>query len=361
MVAELNANGVVISRFDRDLNGRLMRSSRHGWYLFNARGDVVQLTNAAGAVIRTYRYDAFGNEIGTTKNGGHGSTGSVSTNPFRFAGMYWDAHTQTYMTPNRHLNPRTGRWTQPDPFWNISNMQFGSNPAMRNNRAMPNSWAIMQSANLFVFVMNNPVRFIDPLGLWSKDTHASMTRTAMERIINERGMADVFNSHLSFIIAGNLLMDSPEYAAFDNTIAFDFNNNPGRHFNRATDGTDSRIMWGEHYLALAIGTWTNAEYAFGRGWINSNDRYTMRINALTYLGRGLHSIQDIEAHGNIGVGRPFAVHAPGNLGADNVNREWNRDRTSTVMSRSGEQIRYNISINDSENYLNRFYSAIGFW
>ena len=33
--------------------------------------------------------------------------------------MYWDNHTQTYRTPNRILNPRTGRWTQPDPFWNI--------------------------------------------------------------------------------------------------------------------------------------------------------------------------------------------------------------------------------------------------
>jgi len=153
IVAELNANGVVISRFDRDLNGRLMRSTRHGWYLFNARGDVVQLTNANGVVTRTYRYDAFGNEIGTTKNGGHGSTGSVDSNPFRFAGMYWDAHTQTYMTPNRHFNPRTGRWTQPDPFWNISNMQGSTG-------------AILQAANLYVFVTNNPIMFVDPRGLY---------------------------------------------------------------------------------------------------------------------------------------------------------------------------------------------------
>ena len=35
---------------------------RSQWYLFNARGDVIALTDAAGHVIREYRYDAFGNE-----------------------------------------------------------------------------------------------------------------------------------------------------------------------------------------------------------------------------------------------------------------------------------------------------------
>ena len=42
--------------------------------------------------------------------------------------------------------------TQPDPFWNIHNFQ-------RNNDAR------IQSSNLFVYTMNNPVRFIDPSGM----------------------------------------------------------------------------------------------------------------------------------------------------------------------------------------------------
>ena len=63
---------------------------------------------------------------------------------------YWDAHTQTYMTPHRNLNPRLGRWTSPDPlFWGPANI-FASP---------------MEAANLFVFVMNNPVMWIDPSGL----------------------------------------------------------------------------------------------------------------------------------------------------------------------------------------------------
>jgi len=87
------------------------------------------------------------------------------TNPFRFAGMYWDTHTQTYMTPHRRLNPRLGRWTQPDPLWGIGNMIHGTSPITRNGHPMPNLHAIMQASNLFVFGINNPVKWVDPSGL----------------------------------------------------------------------------------------------------------------------------------------------------------------------------------------------------
>jgi len=71
--------------------------------------------------------------------------------------------TGTYYLRARHYNPTTGRFTQPDPFWNIHNMQGSSG-------------AIMQAANLYVFVTNNPVMFIDPTGLWRANVHFSYTR-----------------------------------------------------------------------------------------------------------------------------------------------------------------------------------------
>ena len=141
IVLELNASRQVVNRFIRGLT--LLSSYFHGWYTFNARGDVVMLVSCSGVVLRTYRYTAFGVEL---------SQGDGDTNLFRFAGMYWDSHTQTYMTPNRHFNPRIGRWTQPDPFWGIHNMQ---------NCA----WSIIQAGNLFVYCGNNPVMFFDPSGL----------------------------------------------------------------------------------------------------------------------------------------------------------------------------------------------------
>ena len=144
------------------------------------RGDVISRTNAQGQVIHVYRYGAFGSELTSPQNS------AESNNPFRFAGEYWDAHTQTYYLRARHFNPRTGRFTQLDPHWTIENMIWGDEPIHLNEREInllaqqlrmgnpfsrhsstmvPDVLAILQSGNLFMYVMHNPVMFIDPTGL----------------------------------------------------------------------------------------------------------------------------------------------------------------------------------------------------
>ena len=155
IVLEIGSGAAIINRFDRGIFGELIRSEQHGHYLFNKRGDVVQRINAHGGVIRSYRYTAFGVEL---------SLDEANCNPFRFASMYWDAETGTYYTPNRHFSPRFGRWTSPDPYWNIHNFQGGIG-------------AILQASNLYIYVTNNPVMWIDLTGLY-RDV---MIRYAVER------------------------------------------------------------------------------------------------------------------------------------------------------------------------------------
>jgi len=142
IVLERNQTGGVVNRYDRTSRGQLIHSHVHGFYHFNARGDVVQRTDATGHVLMTYQYDAFGNELNPSL---------ANNNPFRFAGEYWDWGTETYYLRARSFNPRTGRFTQPDPFWNVRNMQ-GSTAA------------ILQSGNLYVYTMNNPIMWSDPSG-----------------------------------------------------------------------------------------------------------------------------------------------------------------------------------------------------
>ncbi|MCL2409147.1 MAG: peptidoglycan DD-metalloendopeptidase family protein [Oscillospiraceae bacterium] len=146
IVLELNASNAVINRFYRGGGGRLLRSEHHGWYLFNARGDVVQRVDNAGELLHTYHYDAFGVERDQDEG---------NTNPFRFAGEYYDWETGTIYLRFRCYNPATGRFTQEDPYWGIHNMQ--SSVA-----------AVLQAANLYVYVMNNPEMFIDPWGLFAR-------------------------------------------------------------------------------------------------------------------------------------------------------------------------------------------------
>ena len=55
IVLERNQAGAVINRYIRSSHGQLIRSQQHGWYVLNARGDVVQRLNANAAILRAYR------------------------------------------------------------------------------------------------------------------------------------------------------------------------------------------------------------------------------------------------------------------------------------------------------------------
>jgi len=70
---------------------------------------------------------------------------------------------------NLAYNPHTLKGTQPDPHWTIhaGNMIFGDSPTMRNNRYIPSIHAILQSGNLYMFTMHDPVNFTDPSGLFA--------------------------------------------------------------------------------------------------------------------------------------------------------------------------------------------------
>ena len=138
-------------------------------YLHNGRGDIVQLMTHWGIFARGYDYDAFGVERDPNTN---------DTNPFRYAGEYLDLETNSYYLRARYYNPTTGRFLSEDPYWNVGNMIYGTNPVKWNERTgnsndplglnaytyKPDILSIMQSGNRYVYCVNNPVRWVDPSG-----------------------------------------------------------------------------------------------------------------------------------------------------------------------------------------------------
>lgn len=109
--------------------------SEYTYYTQNAHGDVVNLTDADGAVTKKYTYDAFGVEKNISDS---------DANPFRYCGEYFDAETGTIYLRARYYNPSIGRFISRDSF------------AGRNSDPL--------SLNLYTYCINNPIRYADPSG-----------------------------------------------------------------------------------------------------------------------------------------------------------------------------------------------------
>ncbi len=146
----------LISRLD---------GSKKTYYLFNAHGDVTELLSDTGTVTHKYDYGAFGVEK---------KPDPLDGNPFRYCGEYYDGETKTYYLRARYYDPNIGRFTQQDTHWNTANSIYGDNPQKINEREdklglktysyAPQITAVMQSGNLYVYGVNNPVAYVDTTG-----------------------------------------------------------------------------------------------------------------------------------------------------------------------------------------------------
>jgi RHS repeat-associated protein len=98
---------------------------------------------ATGTVVQELRYDAFGNVLLDTNPG---------FQPFGFAGGLYDHQTGLVRFGLRDYDPRVGRWTAKDP------ILFAGG-----------------DTNLYVYVVNDPINLLDPLGTDWIDTTAGIS------------------------------------------------------------------------------------------------------------------------------------------------------------------------------------------
>jgi len=110
----------------------LRQDSQEYRYLYDGKGNVTALIDNLLAVVASYRYDAFGRLLS--------KSGSLDQ-PFMFSTKRYDQQTGLSYYGYRFYNPAIGRWLNRDPLEEAGGI------------------------NLYGFVQNNPVNFVDPWGL----------------------------------------------------------------------------------------------------------------------------------------------------------------------------------------------------
>ncbi len=118
------------------------------YYLYDGLGSTSELADGTGSRTGTYRYDVFG--------AAREYEGPADTH-FRFTGEQWDEETDFYYLRARYYDPAIGRFVSQDPWPGLA--QFP------------------QSQNPYAYVLNNPVRWVDPWGLCNVEGRAFGTPT----------------------------------------------------------------------------------------------------------------------------------------------------------------------------------------
>jgi RHS repeat-associated protein len=137
-VAELDGSNNVVARFTYATRSNVPDYMERGGNAYRIISDHLGsprlvVNSSTGEIAQQMDYDEFGNVILDTNPG---------FQPFGFAGGIYDTHTKLVRFGARDYDPETGRWTAKDP------IRFSS-----------------RDTNLYVYVSQDPVNFLDPTGL----------------------------------------------------------------------------------------------------------------------------------------------------------------------------------------------------
>jgi RHS repeat-associated protein len=104
------------------------------YYHADGLGSITHITDATGNIVQSYVYSAFGEIVA--------QTGGLA-NPYTYTSREYDPESGLYYYRARYYDAKIGRFLQTDP------IGFAGG-----------------DVNLYAYVANNPINFVDPLGLW---------------------------------------------------------------------------------------------------------------------------------------------------------------------------------------------------
>lgn len=209
------------------------------FYLKNLQEDVTDIVDAAGNVLVSYRYNAWGVPTVTDNT----QEGFGTLNPMRYRGYYYDDETSYYYLQSRYYAPKWCKFLNsdiPTIAQLCKNEQFG--------------------LNLFAYCCNEPIANVDFTGYWGASIHYGRNHKkakgsnydgTYEWALNS-GFKDVYAERIA---SGNQNVDENKdtkplpSTSKKTTLAY----RQRYHFNRNPYGeTDSRIEEGDKFFAESL-------------------------------------------------------------------------------------------------------------
>ena len=256
IIAELDSANKVKSRFvytsSANVPEYMIKDSTIYKIITDYLGSVKQVVNTqTGAIVQQTSYDEWGNVIRNYD--------SLSL-PFGFAGGLYDSQTKLVRFGARDYDAQIGRWTIKDP------IRFGGN-----------------DENLYSYIGQDPINSVDVRGLWAKDQHEELTIKAMEG----QGFTE---KEIKWAVAANRGQDECLFSNFDD----------------AAQGSAKKSLCASFYMAQL------SQAIIGDMIADITGSESDSKAAMTYLGQGLHSIQDVNAHQ--GAWGSWIMHGLGEAG-----------------------------------------------
>ena len=352
------------------------------FYITNPMGDVLGITEADGNLIAQYLYDEWGKLLSIDTADEDGSTAYreiAEANPLRYRGYYYDNETGYYYLQSRYYDPNIGRFINADELIIAQYSEYD-----------------ISALNLFLYCSNDSINQVDNMGYWGKEVHSGyLGKKPYYSSVKVSGKTQYYGTYYwAYKVCGFKEWDARNLAIFCNelddyyssTKYFDaiyandyyrrnglkpiystnqlntFKSWQGYHFNLNKYGRDSRLVYADKQINTAISKWKKALKTK-----DARSKKSLKYEAMRCLGYGLHAIQDISAHGQIGKGADIPQHIF--LSSDNISifkqadkiqgYVWRNSSRNGLKQSKGSIARLLEAQRDTYNYLNRFIKAIG--
>jgi RHS repeat-associated protein len=142
---EYNGSNAIITRYTHNISTDDPLGLETGGKLYayhkDTLGSIRTITDSTQRTVKNYSYDSFGNMTSLTLFIVDGSSSSTLSQPYAYTGREWDKETGLYYYRARYYDPKIGRFISRDP------ISFAGG-----------------DVNLYGYVSNNPVNWIDPWG-----------------------------------------------------------------------------------------------------------------------------------------------------------------------------------------------------